>query len=228
MRIVCSRLMLALAFTCTGHACAGAALAAADAKTEMHPIARQRPPIEELKNIRIPGLTSVGTGDARERSLDRRAVSSGCRVSADRRAGGRLPRRRRPRWRRPGEAVVVLTYRSGGTATLSFLAVVTRRDGTLRNVATTALGDRVQVRSARIDGGRLLVSAVRAGAERRGVLPRRARRMAMEARRRPVERTRHREDGPPVARRGCRDRVGPARLGYHRAGRIGAGRDARV
>jgi META domain len=40
---------------------------------------------------------------------------------------------------------------------------VTREDGSLRNVATTALGDRVQVRSARIDGGRLLVSAVRAG-----------------------------------------------------------------
>ena len=62
------------------------------------------------------------------------------------------------------EAVVVLTYRSGGTATLSFLAVVTRKDGTLRNVATTVLGDRVQVRSARIDGARLLLSAVRAGA----------------------------------------------------------------
>jgi heat shock protein HslJ len=61
------------------------------------------------------------------------------------------------------EAVVVLTYSPGGTAALSFLAVVTRADGTLRNVATTALGDRVQIRSARIEGGRLLVSGVRAG-----------------------------------------------------------------
>lgn len=38
-----------------------------------------------------------------------------------------------------------------------------RKDGIPRNVATTALGDRVQVRSARIDAGRLLVSVVRAG-----------------------------------------------------------------
>ena len=61
------------------------------------------------------------------------------------------------------EAVVLLTYSPGGTAALSFLAVVTREGGTLRNVATTALGDRVQVRSARIEDKRLIVSAVRAG-----------------------------------------------------------------
>ena len=48
--------------------------------------------------------------------------------------------------------------------TFSYLAVVTRKDGALRNQATTPIGDRVQVRSARIDGGRLLVSAVSAGA----------------------------------------------------------------
>jgi len=62
------------------------------------------------------------------------------------------------------DAVVVLTYMDGGSATWSFLAVVARANGALRNVATTALGDRVQIRSARIDGGRLLVSGVRAGA----------------------------------------------------------------
>jgi len=62
------------------------------------------------------------------------------------------------------EAVVRLTYSAGGSATWSFLAVVARDSGALRNVATTALGDRVQVRSARIDGGRLLVSGVRLGA----------------------------------------------------------------
>ena len=75
----------------------------------------------------------------------------------------RLSRRGRPRWGRPGGG--------GGRAHVQFrrdwrrilLAVVARADGTLRNVATTALGDRVQVRSARVDGGRLLVSAVRAG-----------------------------------------------------------------
>ena len=61
------------------------------------------------------------------------------------------------------EVVVLLTYSSGGTGVVSFLAVVRREGGALRNVATTALGDRVQVRSARVEGGRLLVSAVRAG-----------------------------------------------------------------
>lgn len=62
------------------------------------------------------------------------------------------------------EAVVLLTYSSGGTGVWSFLAVVARRNGALHNVATAPLGDRVQIRSARITGGKLLVAAVRAGA----------------------------------------------------------------
>src|SRR5688572_26170315 len=45
------------------------------------------------------------------------------------------------------EAVVHLTYATGGTAAMSFLAVVTRTSGLLRNVATIALGDRVQLQS---------------------------------------------------------------------------------
>jgi heat shock protein HslJ len=61
------------------------------------------------------------------------------------------------------EAVVVLSRQSGGSGSVSYLAVVKRQAGTLQNVATTALGDRVQIRSARIEGGRVLVSAVRAG-----------------------------------------------------------------
>jgi heat shock protein HslJ len=52
---------------------------------------------------------------------------------------------------------------SSGSATWSFLAVVARAAGAWRNVATTPLGDRVQVRSARIEGGRLRVNALRAG-----------------------------------------------------------------
>jgi len=61
------------------------------------------------------------------------------------------------------EAVAVLTYNSGGSGTLSYLAVVSRRDGAIRNLATTALGDRVQLRSVRIQGGKLLASGLRAG-----------------------------------------------------------------
>ncbi len=61
------------------------------------------------------------------------------------------------------DAVVLLTRSNGGTATWSYLAVVARAAGALRNVATVALGDRVQIRSARIADGTLSVSTVRAG-----------------------------------------------------------------
>ncbi len=47
------------------------------------------------------------------------------------------------------EVVVHLSYSAGGSATWSFLAVVAREAGAWRNVATTPLGDRVQIRSAR-------------------------------------------------------------------------------
>ena len=61
------------------------------------------------------------------------------------------------------ESVVLLSYSTGGSGAFSFLAVVTGRSGTLRNVGTAALGDRVQLRSARIADDTLSVSAVRAG-----------------------------------------------------------------
>lgn len=61
------------------------------------------------------------------------------------------------------EAVVVLAQSSGGSGTFNSLAVVQRTAAGLENVATTALGDRVDIRSARIEGGKLLVSVVRAG-----------------------------------------------------------------
>jgi heat shock protein HslJ len=61
------------------------------------------------------------------------------------------------------EAVAVLTHSGGGSGSFSYLAVVSRRDGTVRNIATTALGDRVQLRSVRIQGGKLLASGLRAG-----------------------------------------------------------------
>jgi heat shock protein HslJ len=63
------------------------------------------------------------------------------------------------------EAAVLLTYSAGGSGVFSFLAVVMRENGSLRNVATTALPDRVQARSMSVDGGQLLLSGVRAGAD---------------------------------------------------------------
>jgi heat shock protein HslJ len=61
------------------------------------------------------------------------------------------------------EAVVVLAHSSGGSGTFDHLAVVKRTPEGPRNVATTALGDRVGIRAARVEGGKLLVSVVRAG-----------------------------------------------------------------
>ena len=61
------------------------------------------------------------------------------------------------------EAVVVLAQTSGGSGTVNYLAVVSRAASGPRNVATALLGDRVAIRSARIEGGQLLVSVVRAG-----------------------------------------------------------------
>jgi heat shock protein HslJ len=61
------------------------------------------------------------------------------------------------------EAVVILAQSSGGSGTFDSLAVVKRTPEGLRNVATAALGDRVGIRSARVEGGTLLVSVVRAG-----------------------------------------------------------------
>jgi len=61
------------------------------------------------------------------------------------------------------EAVVVLAQNSGGSGTFDYVAVVKRQGAGIENVATAALGDRVQIRTARIEGARLLVSTVQAG-----------------------------------------------------------------
>lgn len=62
------------------------------------------------------------------------------------------------------EAAVVLAQSSGGSGTFNYLAVVDRAgDGNVVNVATVPLGDRVQIRHAGIDEGRLVVDGVRAG-----------------------------------------------------------------
>jgi heat shock protein HslJ len=61
------------------------------------------------------------------------------------------------------DSVVVLTYSSGGSGSFSYLAVMARKNGSVRNIATAALGDRVQLRSVQISNRKLLVSGVRAG-----------------------------------------------------------------
>jgi heat shock protein HslJ len=61
------------------------------------------------------------------------------------------------------EAIVLLAAATGGTGEMTYLAVLGRPGGTLTNIATAAVGDRVQVRDARIDGGRIVLAIVQAG-----------------------------------------------------------------
>ena len=61
------------------------------------------------------------------------------------------------------DAVVLLNYAPGGTGQLLYLAVMARKKGKIENLATTLIGDRVQIRDVRIEQNRILVDVVRAG-----------------------------------------------------------------
>ena len=63
------------------------------------------------------------------------------------------------------EAVVLLGQNSGGSGEFMYLAVVGHRDGTIENLDTTLIGDRIQIRGASIDGGRITLDVVRHGPE---------------------------------------------------------------
>jgi len=63
------------------------------------------------------------------------------------------------------DAVVVLAASTGGTGEMSYLAVVARDGAGSRNVATAAVGDRVQLRAGRIEGRRVVLDLVQAGAD---------------------------------------------------------------
>lgn len=61
------------------------------------------------------------------------------------------------------EAVALLWESSGGPGNRLFLAAAGRRGEGVTNLATTSIGDRVQIRSGTIDGGRITLDIVRAG-----------------------------------------------------------------
>lgn len=64
----------------------------------------------------------------------------------------------------PPDAVVLLGASYGGTGDIIHLAVVSKRGDDIGNVATAVVGDRVQVRGARIEGdGRIVLQVVQAG-----------------------------------------------------------------
>jgi len=61
------------------------------------------------------------------------------------------------------EAVVTIWQSSGGSGTFNYVAVVGRKNDEITNLATAALGDRVQVRSGRIDDGVIIFDVVQQG-----------------------------------------------------------------
>jgi heat shock protein HslJ len=64
------------------------------------------------------------------------------------------------------ETVVMLWSNSGGSGTFDYLAVVGRsKTGVPVNLATRALGDRVKIHNARVDGGRIVIDSVETGPE---------------------------------------------------------------
>ena len=123
------------------------------------------PTIAELKGATYTGIdgqtTAVTLHDGRW--AGKPAVAGGAsgplvELAGDLRVTGDLDGDGQP------EAVAVLAFSTGGSGVRSYLVVVTRDAGKLRNTATTLLGDRVQIRSVQINDRKIVVSAVRAGA----------------------------------------------------------------
>ncbi|MGB3562312.1 MAG: META domain-containing protein [Thermoanaerobaculia bacterium] len=63
------------------------------------------------------------------------------------------------------EAVVLLWESSGGSGTENYVAAVGRRDGEIVNLGTALMGDRVQLKEARITDGKIELDVVQAGPE---------------------------------------------------------------
>ncbi len=63
------------------------------------------------------------------------------------------------------EAIVLLDASSGGSGTFVHLALVGRRGDEIVNLATSLVGDRVQVRAGRIVGRRIVLDVIQAGSD---------------------------------------------------------------
>jgi len=159
----CISVLAVLTLVC--NACTGSALSSEAARSiQLPPILKAPPTMDEMKSATYSGLAeSLGTVTLQDGRWTGPPSAPGAasrpvvEIAGDFRALGDLD------GDRLDEAVAVLTYNAGGSASFSYLAVMARLNGSVRNIATVALGDRVQLRSVRINGGKLLVSAVRAG-----------------------------------------------------------------
>jgi len=159
----CISVLALLALVC--NACTGPALSSEAARAiQLPPTLKVPPTLDELKSATYSGLAEgLGTVTLQDGRWTGPPSAPGAasrpivEIAGDFRVLGDLD------GDRLDEAVAVLTYSSGGSGSFSYLAVMARRDGTVRNIATVALGDRVQLRSVQIESGKLLVGAVRAG-----------------------------------------------------------------
>jgi heat shock protein HslJ len=134
--------------------CGGMVPIAAAAKPSATAMA---PSFEELMNLKYSGLASgaVTLADGRyQDAATRRSVTlaRSFRVTGDLDGDG------------GDEAVVLLAESSGGSGSFGYLVVVGRKGGVAMPRAIALLGDRVQLRGARIAGRRLVADVVRAGA----------------------------------------------------------------
>lgn len=61
------------------------------------------------------------------------------------------------------ESVAFFWSSTGGSGTRNFFAVFARESGAVRNIATTLIGDRVQLRSGRLIDGRIVLNVIQHG-----------------------------------------------------------------
>ena len=61
------------------------------------------------------------------------------------------------------EAVVILWRSSGGTGSNTYVAVMARQGDEIKNIDTALIGDRVKLRSGRVDEGSIILEVLQAG-----------------------------------------------------------------
>lgn len=126
--------------------------------------ARQAPTLEELRNATYVGLEGPGdTISLRDGSWEGEppdpasAVRPTATYARDLRLAGDLDADGAE------EAVAFLGYSGGGTGDFLNIAVMARGESGLRQIAATTVGDRVQVRGARIEKRGITLDLVQAG-----------------------------------------------------------------
>ena len=61
------------------------------------------------------------------------------------------------------EAVVILWQSGGGTGEYTYVMVMTRRNGEIKNIGSALIGDRVKLRNGRVADGKIILGVLQAG-----------------------------------------------------------------